>query len=747
MDYELHSLGWRAFQDLCVIIMQEIWGHTVQSFCDTHDGGRDGAFYGSWSNKGKMLEGAFTAQCKFSAEPSKNIKLSELKTEIEKAKRLANKGLSGIYVLFTNAKLTGQTEEKLKSAFEAIDGIDTFIAFGRERISLEIQQSPRLRMLVPRVYGLGDLSLIMDERACQQASSILGALGDDLNKFVRTSVFHRSAKALIDHGFVLLLGEPACGKSTIAAALAVGAIDDWGCSTVKITNASEFTNHWNPNEPKRLYWVDDAFGATQMDYASTINWNYVFPQIYTAIKLGAKVIFTSRDYIYRSAKQYIKETALPIVKTSQVIINVQDISIHEREQILYNHIKLGTQCTKFKKKIKPYLHDVAENEYFTPELARRLGNPIFTTKLDVSSAGVCDYIENPLDFLLDVIVTLDRDSLSALAIIFMKGGAISSPIETTTKEEEAIAMIGGSLAGVRSALNAMNNSLVVQLREDDQYVWRYKHPTIRDAFAQHVSDNMELLDIYLLGSPLATIVREISCGIDGLEGVKIILPVSKYPILIRRLKNFDTSSWQAKAAFTRFMATRCDRTFLEQYIFEDKCYLSNLRVIASFFLGSDIDVVLKLNSFNLLPEMHRKKLVKDISDNAVEEYDPDFLSSENREFLTEVEFNDIRERVFSEVISDFEGVVDNICSNFDLGWGSPEDHFDNLASAIRAYKLEFNDDEASQLLTEGESFIESTIDELGGRGYVYNGNQTSSYESHQTQSISSERSIFDDVDL
>ncbi len=38
-------------------------------------------------------------------------------------------------------------------------------------------------MLVPRVYGLGDLSQILDERAYSQAREILSALGDDLGKF------------------------------------------------------------------------------------------------------------------------------------------------------------------------------------------------------------------------------------------------------------------------------------------------------------------------------------------------------------------------------------------------------------------------------------------------------------------------------------------------------------------------------------------------------------------------------------
>ena len=229
VNYELHSLGWKAFQNLCVTVTAEVWGQVVQSFSDSCDGGRDGAFHGTWlSRKGETYEGAFTVQCKFTAKAEKALKISDIKDELKKAKRLAARGLADNYFLFTNARLNGATEESIREAVEAIPGIKRFAAFGSERISQIIRESPRLRMLVPRVYGLGDLSQILDERAYAQARELLSALGDDLAKFVITDAYRRSAKALVEHGFVLLLGEPACGKSTIAAALAVGALDESG---------------------------------------------------------------------------------------------------------------------------------------------------------------------------------------------------------------------------------------------------------------------------------------------------------------------------------------------------------------------------------------------------------------------------------------------------------------------------------------------------------------------------------------
>lgn len=150
VTYELHSLGWKAFQQLCVTIISEVWGQIVQSFFDSHDGGRDGAFHGAWlSKEGEMLQGSFTVQCKFTSKPGKTLKLSDLSDELTKAKRLAARGLADNYFLFTNARLTGTADEQIQAAFNAIPGINHFSTYGLDRIAMFIRESPRLRVSAP----------------------------------------------------------------------------------------------------------------------------------------------------------------------------------------------------------------------------------------------------------------------------------------------------------------------------------------------------------------------------------------------------------------------------------------------------------------------------------------------------------------------------------------------------------------------------------------------------------------------
>lgn len=326
-NFNLNTLGWKAFQHLSITIVSSIFGQTIQSFFDSNDGGRDGAFFGKWTDyEGETLSGSFTAQCKFTSKSNEQLTLSHLANEIDKIKVLAARGLSDNYFIFTNFSLTGQNDAKIKETIQSIPNVKHCRIYGQERLNLIIHENSKLRMLVPRIYGLGDLTQILDERAYKQATEILSSLGNDLSKFVITEAYKKSAYALNEHGFVLLLGEPASGKSTIAASLCLGAVDLWKSNTIKLKDADSFIKHWNPNEPNQLIWVDDAFGATQFEEFTVQDWNKTFPHLNSAIGKGAKIIFTSRDYIYKTAKKFLKESSIPVLKESQVIIKVEELN-------------------------------------------------------------------------------------------------------------------------------------------------------------------------------------------------------------------------------------------------------------------------------------------------------------------------------------------------------------------------------------------------------------------------------------
>ena len=747
VTYELHTLGWKAFQNLCVTIAAEVWGQTVQGFFDSNDGGRDGAFHGKWKTaSGELFEGSFTIQCKFTSKADKQLRPGDLTEELEKAKRLAARGLADNYFLFTNAHLSGSTEEELRQLVQGIPGIRKFSAYGSERISQIIRESSRLRMLVPRVYGLGDLSQILDQRATEQAREILSALGDDLAKFVITDAYQCSAKALVEHGFVLLLGEPACGKSTIAAALAVGALDEWGCSTLKVRDADDFVAHSNPNEPKQFFWVDDAFGSTQVDWTTTVGWNRAFPHVVAAIKRGARVLFTSRDYIYRSAIKHLKESALPVIRESQVVIRVEQLTKDEREQILYNHIRLGNQLGSYKSRLKPLLPDVAHHAGFSPETARRLGTSLFTKRLSVSKAGLDDFVAHPKELLTEIIRTLDAGSLSALALVFMRGGLLASPIKMNPDEEHAITLLGGSMADVRNSLNALEGSLLLQTLQGGSYFWRFKHPTIRDAFAAIVAEDRELMDIYLTGTPVNKLLSEVTCGDVGIQGAKVIVPTDRFDALTTRIESFETTKDGSERSLHQFLSYRCDRAYLASYIARYPNFIPSLSFGSYLTAHSDVSVIVRLNELGLLPESKRVAAVATIRTLATSTPDADFLRASIREIIKPSEFAQIMEDVRTILLPKIEDVIRDWRSNYDKK-DDPEEHFDLLVSALKEFRDELAEHpDALAQIDAAVIDVKEAVEELRSEHQPEPDSDDFGADSSSVVSPEDSRSIFDDVD-
>jgi energy-coupling factor transporter ATP-binding protein EcfA2 len=454
--------------------------------------------------------------------PATISKPSDIKDEIEKVRRLVATGQCDVYVLMTNAGVSGVQTAKVKVLLTQ-SGVKHVLIFGSTWINQQIQQRKNLRMHVPRMYGLGDLSQILDDRAYAQARAVLESMREDLAKVVITASYGKAVEALNKHGFVMLIGEPAAGKTTIASMLAMAAADKWGSSVLKLNNPAKVEERWNPEEPSQFFWVDDAFGIMQYESSLAHSWNHILPQVRTMLRQGARIVMTSRDYIYSRARRDLKEGAFPLFNESQVVIDVHNLSSQEKQQILYNHLKLGTQPQAFRVEIKRYLESVAAHPRFIPEIARRLADPTFTKLLYLTEDHLGQFVQKREQLLQEVLEGLDNDSMAALALIYMKQDHLESPISLQETEAEALSRLGSSIGNCITALDALNGSLVVHQQVDGESVWRFKHPTIGDAFASVLARSPDLLGIFLAGSSTENLIEQVTCGDVGLERA-VMLP-------------------------------------------------------------------------------------------------------------------------------------------------------------------------------------------------------------------------------
>ncbi|MBI3372372.1 MAG: hypothetical protein HY017_11535 [Betaproteobacteria bacterium] len=709
--YDLHNLGWNSFQQLCLTITREIVGQTVESFLDSGDGGRDGAFTGKWRATGQEdLTGSFLIQCKFTSKSNYVLRTSDLSDEVEKAKKLVAKGLCDSYLLMTNAGLSGTQAEEIKVLFQAA-GVKHVATFGSTWISQQIRENKRLRMLVPRVYGLGDLSQILDERTYAQARAILESLREDLAKVVVTDAYRKAAEALDRHSFVLLVGEPAAGKTTIASLLAMAALDQWHASMLKLDEPGKVAERWNPDEPSQFFWLDDAFGVTQYEDFLVHRWNHLLPQIKTMLRKGAKIVMTSRDYIYNRARKDLKESAFPLLKESQVVIDVHNLSADEKRQILYNHLKLGKQPRSFRSEIKPYLEDIASHPRFIPETARRLADPLFTKDVFIDPYYLRQFVEKREQLLEEVLQGLDADSKAALALIYMRNDRLESPIELQPSETEALARLDSDLGGCVTALEALNGSLVLHSHASGESSWRFKHPTIGDAYAEILVQSPEMLGIYIRGSAPERIVDQVTCGDVGIEKA-VVVPKPLFPLMLAKLgesspsksyKSTWLSAWGAKRALQGFLSRRCSKEFVALYLEHHPDLLDRVSE-PGLFLDTVTEVRLaeRLHEFGLLPEDKRKKFVETVSNYALEGQDADALDDEGiRSLFKDDEFEQLRERVRTELLPRLDGVRREWESNHRSD-DAPEEHMQQLLESFETLKKCFGDDESATKIIDRE---------------------------------------------
>jgi len=690
--YDLHLLGWHSFQQLCMAVASTVLGQTVETFLEGNDGGRDGGFKGTWSPQpNELYEGAFVFQCKFTSRRDHNFTLSDVSGELEKVRRLVAQGECDVYVLMTNGGWTGESHLKINQAFKNA-GAKHVLLLGSTWICEKIQLNSNLRMNVPRLYGLGDLSQILDERRYKQTKALLTEL-PELSKLVVTGTYRKALHALQQHGFVLLVGEPAAGKTTIASLMAMCAMDKWGSMVLKLEKPGQIRDHWNTEEASQFIWVDDAFGAMQYEADLVMEWNRILPALSTMIRGGHRVVLTSRDYIYNSARSDLKRTAFPLIEESQVVIDVKELTPREKSEILYNHMKLGNQPQRVRTSLKEFLPAVAAHSRFAPETARRLGSIEFTKALKIDQKNIDEFVAKQERWLVETMQGMDDESQAALALLYMKHGAIESPVNLSGDEVRTIERLGANQAGCIRALESLRGSFVQVADTAEGRYWRYKHPTIGDAFALILAQSPDHLQIFVDGTPIERLMELVRCGDAGIQNATI-LPASLFAAIATRCYQYVTCGAEVKrmrrSRLYSFLLRRTDLVFLTIYSKTDGELASSLvRDFARNLFTMSSDLALRLLRQGLLPESARDAISTKIHGFVFDEDDLGYIyDREMHEFFSDQERQDFYSDVQKNVLPDLDRVRQFQQERYSYG-DDPDYHLSDFIDQLKGIRAAF----------------------------------------------------------
>ena len=708
VDYQLHTIGWIAFQELSLTVCAEVFEQPIEAFNLTKDGGRDGAFVArGLTAKHGLIDGSVTLQCKHFSDSDASLTLGIVEDELEKAAILRARGLADNYILMSNGWVSGEQHARISTAFRAV-GIQSVHVFDANWLTGEIRKSAHLRRLVPRVYGLGDLGYILDERATEQTRKVLLSIQHDLKTFVQTEAYYKSAKALEQYNFCMLTGEPASGKSVIAATLAMSAYDSDKMQTLKIKSADDFLLHWNPEDPRQFFWVDDVFGATQYQRGYSDEWSKVFKELGAALLQKAKVVFTSRDYIFGAAMRNIALSHFPLLRNANVVIDVKGIGPRERVQILYNHVKFGDQPKTFKTAIKPFLMAAATSDAFVPEVARRLGTELFTTSLQTAAEGVIHFVERRGEYLIETLQKLDRPTLNALLVIFMNGSAIEVPLDPASMAlSDSLGVVDMSLPDLREQLETLNGSLVQVVPLKHVSSWTFRHPTIRDALSEIVASNPELIDVYLRGTATPELLEEVRCQGIVLVGARVILPRNRYDDFIERLNRLSLEQ------IVTFLTERADASFLHTFMGHRPRFADEICDQFDYDPSVIAPLLARLIELDLLDTASRATFVQAVEANSIETPSAAFLTDDHiGKILTASEREGIVVRIRDEVLPSLDRVIERWEEEFSAG-EDPEQHFEPLIETLNIFENQFHGESRSvELISEAANNIDSVVERL-----------------------------------
>ena len=526
-DLALHTIGWRAFQDLCSQVCEVMLGRPVEIFREAQDCGQDAVFLIPARNDAPPIG---TVQCKHTSDGVKALKLSDLTAEIDHVEELVKAGQADTYVLMTNMSVDAPVAAAMRARLRAL-GVRKPHILGRQYIVRVIRSSARLRALVPQVYGLGDLTSIVDERLSEQSRALLDSWIPKLRTYVPTRAHRDAVNAISKHGVVLLLGNPSTGKSAIGAIVSTIASENPDNTVLALTSPRDFEAGWNPNDPGRFFWIDDAFGSNVLRDDYVQDWTSAFSKLRAAIKHGNRFLLTSRKHIYEAARRRLGQRNLAQFADGSAVVDVGELTFEEKAQILYNHVNFGEQSQSWRSSVKPHLASVAAVRDFLPGIAERLGDPNFTKGLAPRESSLVRFMEEPTEHLIDTVNALDDQLQVALILVYVHQAGFHPSDHDASAAQAVAELTGYSLTKIQDCFAELKGSFLKLSGPK----WTFAHPTISDALTEILRQKPHMMGALIRGATIDTILSSFTCESSPIIRDALVIPTTLDDALIARL--------------------------------------------------------------------------------------------------------------------------------------------------------------------------------------------------------------------
>ncbi|QHP66368.1 hypothetical protein EI171_02420 [Bradyrhizobium sp. LCT2] len=748
-DLALHTIGWRAFQDLCSQVCEVVLGRPVEIFREAQDGGQDAVFLIPAEIDALPIG---TVQCKHTSDASKALKLSDLTAEIDHVAELVEAGQADTYAFMTNMSVDAPVAAAMRARLHAL-GVRKPHIIGRQHIVRVIRSSARLRALVPQVYGLGDLTSIVDERLSEQSRALLDSWIPKLRTYVPTKSHRDAVNAISDHGVVLLLGNPSSGKSAIGAIVSTIASENPANTVLALTSPRDFEAGWNPNDPGRFFWIDDAFGSNVLRDDYVQDWASAFSKLRAAIKHGNRFLLTSRKHIYEAARRRLGQRNLAQFADGSAVVDVGELTFEEKAQILYNHVNFGEQSQSWRSSVKPHLPAVAAVRDFLPGIAERLGDPNFTKGLAPRESSLVRFMQEPTEHLIDTVSALDDQLQAALILVYVHQAGFD-PSDYDVPAAQAVAdLTGYSLTKIQDCFTELKGSFLKLSGSK----WTFAHPTISDALTEILRQKPHMMAALIRGATIDTILSSFTCENSPLIRDALVIPTTLDDALVARLGR-TPDEWHRNWMLFHFLSYRASESVFAKAIqqFPDllrrACWHTDL-------IGNDprLNAHARAHHQAVLPDDLRLEAADSLEAAALTDLDTSFFDEENMlALIPPSRLIGLGLALRAKVLPSLVERADEIAEGVDLD-EEPDSHFKKLLGVLDRIEATTGDPETTSMIDDTRDRVKQSVKAIEERKREHDDSSEDETdwthivtqkkeESSPSAPVTTKRSVFDDVD-
>lgn len=748
-DLALHTIGWRAFQDLCSQVCEVVLGRPVEIFREAQDGGQDAVFLIS---SGSDTPPTGTVQCKHTSDASKALKVGDLTAELDHVKTLVKAGQADAYVFMTNMSVDAPVAAAMRAKLRGL-GVRKPHILGRQYIVRVIRSSARLRALVPQIYGLGDLTSIVDERLSEQSQALLDSWIPKLRTYVPTRAHRDAVNAISEHGVVLLLGNPSSGKSAIGAIISTIASEKPDNTVLALTSPRDFEAGWNPNDPGRFFWIDDAFGSNVLRDDYVQDWESAFSKLRAAIKHGNRFLLTSRRHIYEAAKVRLGQRNLAQFADSSAVVDVGELTFEEKAQILYNHINFGEQSQSWRSNVKPHLIAAAAVRDFLPGIAERLGDPNFTKGLAPRESSLVQFMKEPREHLIDTVNALAGRLQAALILVYVHQAGFDPNDHDTLAAQAVAELTGNTLTQIQDCFAELKGSFL----KFSGSKWTFAHPTISDALTEILRQKPHMMAALIRGATIDTILSSFTCEGSPLIRDALTIPTTLDDALVARLGRTPDELHPNWLLF-HFLSYRASEAVFAKVVRQFPDLLRRL-CWQTVISGNNpkITTHARAHRLGLLPDDLRMEAADRLESAALTDLDLSFFDEEDMlALIPQLGLVSLGLKLRTTILPSLEDRINVIATDADLD-EEPDSHFENLLGVLDRVETIGVDSAAADLIEEARNQVKRSVEALEDRKRERDEESDDDTDwSHivtqkkeevaPSTEVSTKRSVFEDVD-